>query len=327
MTADRGGGSPAGGRLGTRLRRILVMLPYAIRNPGVTVDELAARFGASRSEIKSDLDLVFMCGLPGYGPGDLIDVALADDRVYVGMADYFSAPLRLTAAEALALHSGAAALAELPGMDGADALRRAVAKLGRALGGPGREPAVEVRFEAGSSAHLATVREALACSRRLRLEYRSATRSELTERTVEPWGLVGALGRWYLVGWDHLSSDERMFRLDRIKSAAVLDEPADVPGDFDPGPYRSAFREGPGQPVVRFEISPAAASWFEDYYPVRAARDLQDGWREVELAAGSERWAAVVLLGLGRDVRAVRPRSVADAARSVAASIASRHRP
>ena len=127
----------ARGRLGRRLGRILVMLPYVIANPGVTVDELTAKFGVTKQDLIDDLNLVFMCGVPGYGPGDLIEVSIDGDRVYVDMADYFKEPLRITPAEALVLYAGGAALATLPGMEEADALKRALAKLGRVIGADG----------------------------------------------------------------------------------------------------------------------------------------------------------------------------------------------
>ena len=316
-------------RLGRRLRRILVMLPYAIRHPGVTVDELARKFGVRRREVVEDLELVFLCGLPGYGPGDLIDVSIDGERVYVRMADYFAAPLRLAPAEALALYAGGQALLELPEMDEADALRRALAKLGRALGlGNGGE-APEIRFtlQPGPAEHLARLRAALRERLRVELEYFSASRGQLSRRTVDPWALIVAWGRSYLVGWDHLSGDERMFRTDRIKSIAVTEDEADIPEDFDPEPYRRAFVERPGERVVSMEISPAVARWFSDYYPVRSAIDLPDGWQRVELATDSDHWAATLLLRLGSGARSVRPEVVAAEARSLARAIADRHRP
>ena len=51
--------------------------------------------------------------------------------------------------------------------------------------------------------------------RRLRLRYRSR-RDEETERELDPYGLVVHEGTWYLVGWDHLRADLRVFRVDRI---------------------------------------------------------------------------------------------------------------
>jgi proteasome accessory factor C len=230
MTAD------TGGRLGRRLSRILLLLPYAIQHPGVSVDELSKKFNVRKGEILDDLNLVFLCGLPGYGPGDLIDVMFDDDRIFVRMADYFAAPLRLTPSEALALYAGTAAIAELPGMEGADALKRALAKLGRALGTglEGDGAGIGVKVDPGPSEHMEALQRALSAQRRVHLEYRSASRGELSDRDVDPWGLIAAMGHWYLVGHDHLSGEERMFRVDRIKEVAVTDEAASVPEDFDP---------------------------------------------------------------------------------------------
>lgn len=318
----------AHGRLGRRLRRILLLLPYAIRNPGVTVDELARRFGVPKRDLIDDLNLVFLCGLPGYGPGDLIDVSVDEDRVYVEMADYFAAPLRLTPVEALGLYAGGQALASLPGMEEADALRRALAKLGRALGSGAQADApgaIAVRIDSAPSEHLDAIGRAVRERRRVEIEYFSASSGELTARKVDPWGLVAALGRWYLVGWDHRAGDERMFRVDRVKRAAVTDEPADVPGDFDPERYRRGWRGDGGDLTLALEISPQAAAWFEDYYPVASSRRLDDGWVAVELVASGVRWAATLIVRLGPHARAVRPDDVVAEARSLAGALAERH--
>ncbi len=317
------------GRVGRRLQRILLLLPYAIHHPGVSVDELSRKFNVPKRELIGDLELVFLCGLPGYGPGDLIDVSIDDDRVHVRMADYFAAPLRFTPAEALTLYAGAAALVDSPGMEEADALRRALQKLGRALGvyrdgSDGAE--IDVQLASTPGGHLETLEDALLSRRRVRLEYFSATRGELTGRVVDPWGLIAALGRWYLVGWDHLSADERMFRTDRMKDVDVLDEPADVPEDFDPEVYRHAFRERGDEATLTMEISPEVARWFADYYHPRSSEALEDGWHRVELAATTRRWAATLLLQLGAGARAVEPRETLEEARRLAAGIAERYR-
>lgn len=313
------------GRLGRRLGRILLMLPYAIQNPGVSVADLSQRFGVAKKDVIDDLNLVFLCGLPGYGPGDLIDVSIDEDRIYIDTADYFSAPLRLTPGEALSLYAGGVALAGLPGLENADSLRSALTKLGKALGVDG-DTGIGVRFEPAPEQHLAVLREALAQRRRVQLEYMSATRGELTSRAVDPWGLIAAQGRWYLVAGDRLTEDERMFRVDRIKSAEISDAEAEVPEDFDPERYKGAFTGAAGQDTVSLEISPEAARWFEDYYPVEGARDLGDGWREVTLVSSGERWMATLMLRLGKDCRNPQPASLSEAARALAGAIAARHR-
>ncbi len=317
---------PTSERLARRLTRILLLVPYAIKHPGVSVDELSSKFGVKRSELVEDLNLLFMCGLPGYGPGDLIDVDFDSGFVYVRMADYFAAPLRLTPVEALTLYAGGAAMASMPEMDEADALRGALAKLGTALGTTDDGAAiVDVRFEADPSDHLKALQDALAGHMRVRLEYFSASSSELTTREVDPWTLYAALGRWYLIGLDHHSGEERMFRVDRIKRAEMLETPAEVPADFDPNAYSGAFRDRPGQPTTTFEISPRAARWFEEYYPVRSATTLPDGWRAIELAYSKPQWAAALILSLGDEVRSVDPVEVATAVKELATQIAERY--
>lgn len=313
-------------RLTQRLRRILLLLPYAIKNPGIEVARLAELFGTTSKELLDDLNLVFVCGLPGYGPGDLIDVSIDEGRVYVNTADYFGAPLRLTHSEALSLYAATAALSELPGEEHSDALKRALSKLLAALGSTSEGPVpLEIALEPASGSHLETLQRALSESRRTRLEYFSAARGEVLTRDVDPWGLVEALGRWYLVGWDHLRSAERMFRVDRMKTVVVLDDPSDVPRDFDPERYKGAFVGDPGEAAMTIELSPEIARWFTDYYPARRVDQKSDGWVEVELATGGPRWAATLLLRLGEGVRAVQPEGVRAHATDLARAIAARY--
>lgn len=318
--------SDAYGRLGTRLQRILVVLPYVIQNPGVTVGELARRFDVDRNDVLDDLRMIAMCGLPGYTPLELIDVSISDDdSVFVGMADYFAAPLRLSPGEALTLYAGAAALTSLPDLADADALHRALAKLGRALGAdPEGAEGVRVELEEAPAAHLHTLQRALEERRRVHIEYLSAARGELTERDVNPWALIAALGRWYLVGLDHRSGEERMFRADRIKSVGLLDDEAVPPEDFEPERYRGAF-SGSGGEIVTLELSPRVTAWFSEYYPVESSEELADGWHRVRLISGGDHWAATLALRLGTDVRAVAPASVRRHAGRVAAAMIARH--
>ena len=111
------------------------MLPWVIANPGATVDEVCERFGYTRSQLMADLDLVFVCGLPGYGPGDLMVAYVDEDEVVVEMADYFAAPLRLTPPEALSLLASGMAL-----------VSRRLARVRRLTPSPGRStPAMSIR--------------------------------------------------------------------------------------------------------------------------------------------------------------------------------------
>ena len=60
----------------TRLVRLLNMVPYFQANQRITFAEASADLGVSRRQLEADLNQLWMCGLPGYGPGDLIDIVV-----------------------------------------------------------------------------------------------------------------------------------------------------------------------------------------------------------------------------------------------------------
>src|SRR5687768_8314409 len=118
----------------TRLQRLLAVVPYVVRHPGTPLQELARLFDVEERELVQDLNLLFVTGLPPYGPGDLIDVEIEEGRVWISMADYFSRPVRLTRSEALALYVRGKAVAGAPGLEEASALTSALAKIEAGLG-------------------------------------------------------------------------------------------------------------------------------------------------------------------------------------------------
>ncbi|HWL65534.1 MAG TPA: WYL domain-containing protein, partial [Actinomycetota bacterium] len=117
----------------------------------------------------------------------------------------------------------------------------------------------------------------------------------------------------------------RMFRMDRMKSVAMLEEPSSVPDSFEPEEYRGAFRAEPDEPVIRFEISPRAARWFSDYYPVVNEEAVEDGWHRIEMAVSGEHWAATLALQLGTEIRAIEPEQINERAADLARVLTESH--
>ena len=79
--------SRAPAKASERLRRLLVVVPYLVQHPGTSIREATELFDLSEAELLDDLNLLFVSGLPPYGPGDLIDVDIQEGRVWIGMAD------------------------------------------------------------------------------------------------------------------------------------------------------------------------------------------------------------------------------------------------
>src|SRR3954468_16606264 len=154
-----------------QLARLLALVPYLLARPRSPLDEVAQTFGVTVQQLRKDLNLVWMCGLPGYYPGDLIEVDFEGDTVTVSNADTIARPLRLGADEAVALLVGLRTLAQIPGPDDQDAIARALAKVESAAGEAAAVSAA-VAVDVDTDPEIAaTIRDALARGRRLHLSY------------------------------------------------------------------------------------------------------------------------------------------------------------
>ena len=292
-------------RTADRLSRILGMLPWVIGHPGARVAEVCERFGYTKSELARDLNLVFVCGLPGYGPGDLMVAYIDGDEVVVDLADYFSRPLRLTPAEALLLL--AAGLAMISAGDAPEALVSAVGKLQAALV-PG-EPSLAVELPAAPPA-VPVLARAAAEGRVVEITYTSLASGETTRRRVEPWRVFAALGNWYLAAHCHLAGAERLFRADRIREARLTGETFTPPAVPPPAEVRYTPRAEDVRALLR--LSPAAA-WVADYYPVEVVSGDESGL-VVQFSAADPAVAARLLVRLGDTAELLEGPEVAAAA-------------
>jgi proteasome accessory factor C len=284
-------------RTAQRLVRILSMVPWVIANQGAGVDEVCRRFGYTERELLEDLNLVFVCGLPGYGPGDLMVAYVENDEVIVDMAEYFSKPLRLTPAEALGLLASGSAL--ISTSQAPEALERAVDKLAAALGFDADE-AIVVDL-AGESALVQLLRQGVTETRVMALTYTSLGKGETRERLVEPWSVFSTLGNWYLSGFCRTAGGERVFRVDRIQEARPTDETFIPPSDPPPPEVRYTPSEDDVRATIRLG---ERARWVAEYYPVEV---LSDSGSEmlIEFSAADPSVAARLLLRLGADAQLV----------------------
>jgi proteasome accessory factor C len=298
---------------GPEIQRILALVPWIVAHPDSPKPEIAARFGISVEQLDDDLALVLMIGVPPYSPGDYLDVDEDEDgHVSIRLADYFQRPLRLTPAEGLALLAAGRALLAVPGSDPEGPLATALSKLEDALDLPG------LVVDVGEPPELAAVRDAVAAHRRIEVEYWSAGRDEVTTRRIDPEVVFFATGGWYLGAYCHRARDERMFRVERIRSVTPTDE------TFEPG--ATAFETGdiytprPEDTRVTLALEPSAA-WVAEAYPTEALTERPDGSLEIVLAVSEAAWLERLLVRLGAEARVIEPEAfcsmAADAAQRV----------
>jgi predicted DNA-binding transcriptional regulator YafY len=283
-----------------RLRRLLAMVPWVAAHDGPRIDEVCQRFACSKEELVADLDLLFLCGVYPYTPDLLIDVDIADGRVWIRYADWFRRPLRLTPEEGLALVGAGTALQASPGADPEGPLARALSKLAGVLGVDADET-VEVELGAARPELLGVLRRAQADLRQVEIDYYSFGRDGWTKRVIDPWSVFSAAGQWYVRAYCHRVEGERLFRVDRVRDAVVLES------GFSP-PARSGagiiFSPRADDPLVVLELEPAAR-WVRDQYPNEGTDELGGGRLRVRLRISERAWLERLLLRLGPLVRVV----------------------
>lgn len=303
--------------VGPRLQRVLALVPYIADHPGVTLDELAARFEIRARDLERDLELLWLCGLPPYTADRLIDVEIIDGHVSVRFAEYFGRPLRLTAAEGLGLLAAGRTLLAVPGSDPNGTLASALDKLAKAVGvGEGLE--VDVR----AAPHLESLHRAAREGERVEIDYYSFGRDALTTRVVEPRSVFHAFGQWYVDAYCHLAAAERLFRVDRVHAVRPTGESFTVPFGRDDDVTGPVYRPRPDDPRVTLRLAPEA-DWVVEAYPTESARAEPDGSSTVVLAVSEPAFIERLLLRLGPSVEVLDPPEqrldAADAARRVLA--------
>lgn len=291
-----------------RLVRLLALVPYLQTRGSVPIAEVAADFEVEPDQLQQDLQLLWMCGLPGHGPGDLIDLSFDGDEVSVTFDAGIRRPLRLTGPEALALIVALRALAETPGLTDTAAVERALAKVEHVTGGVDTN---SVRVELDTEQRLSPlVDQALADRRALSLRYYTATRDQLTDRVVDPVRRFDLDGHAYLEAWCRRAEGMRLFRLDRVDAATVLDEPAVAPTDAptrDLGRLTAGlYAPAPEHLLVTLQLEPEYC-WIADYYHAQDRQSAPEGRLHISLRVGDPAFVRGLALGSGGQVRVLAP--------------------
>jgi predicted DNA-binding transcriptional regulator YafY len=156
------------------------------------------------------------------------------------------------------------------------------------------------------------VGRALLSRRRLRIDYFTRHRNERSTREVSPQRLVFYRGNWYLDAWCHRAEALRMFALDSMKDARLLDARAkevslkqvDEEMARGYGIYRGARLTW-----ATLVFSAEAARWVraEVWHERQQGRELPDGRYELRVPYADSRELEMDVLRHGEHVEVVAP--------------------
>lgn len=261
-----------------RLLALLSALQSSSRRwPG---PELAERFGVTVRTVRRDVDRLRQLGYP-------IEAEEGASGGYrIGRGGAAMPPLMLERDEAVAIAAALRATAPRDTTDDAAPSpgSSALAKLEQFLPPTARREVSAVgamtsrlsssRSELADPKVLVVVTTACRDHERVRMTYVDRSGGE-TERTVTPWRVVNAVGRWYVVAFDLGRGEWRTFRLDRINDVQPTGHRQAPPDPPDPhrfvqaalstGPYRYQARIVMHAPLARLAAEiPAQSAILEE---------------------------------------------------------------
>ena len=200
--------------------RLLDLVPFITTHQGISIKDLAKEFAISTEELLDDLNTLWMCGLPGYTPLELIDLSFESGYVSIRNAEILQKVRLLTKEELVVIAIGLDFLKESVSKDREDLLQAITSlqeKIKSLIGDIAQvTPTVD-------SAHRAIILRALKERKNLEIEYHSLIRDQITTRSVTPLELGEDKGIEVLLAYCSTATGFRTFRLDNVKKAKLLD--------------------------------------------------------------------------------------------------------
>ncbi|MFM2214662.1 MAG: hypothetical protein RJA88_31 [Actinomycetota bacterium] len=246
-----------------RTSRMLDLVPYINTHQGISLIELARVFEVSTEQMINDLTTLWMCGLPGYTPLELMDLDFESGYVSITNAPTLARPRSITHEEGVALVLGLDVLLSAISSDRED-LIEAISSLSKRIADLVKLPLALTASSDFSHEVSTSVKDAISQRSGLKIVYHSLYKDEISTRVVLPLEILENQGYLYLHAYCSTVQDFRHFRIDRIQSAEAAE--VEKPSTTSP--------ENPEK--LRFEAR-----------VVRPTRDVAERFAESHLDAGT----------------------------------------
>ncbi len=282
-----------------------ILIETAREGEKLDVSELCERLQVSETELRQDVDVL---NVVNFGGGSYVLYAeVQGDQIEVDPEPYgdnFARPARLLPLEAKALVAAIDLIGEhLP----EGSLSSARQKIVDALGQDPAQEGLQITTAKGDDSEIArVVSGAIAAHRLIEIEHYKEELDEFTSRRVEPYKLMNGQEGWYVHAWDPDKDDTRSFRLDRIRSATVLDESFEPRPGIEPDIHGwPRTGEVADARLARVWMAPDRARWARE--DKRVVSELADGAVIVELPYAGHRYLARELLKEAGDAVVLEP--------------------
>jgi proteasome accessory factor C len=289
-----------------RLPRLLAIVPWLSARPGVTFTDAAEHFGITVDQLTTDLYQLVVCGIPGYGPDQLVDIDFYDlERIWVTDPQTLQKPMRLTAEEVSAMTIALRLLAQIPGFEYRTEIDDLLAKM-ETVNIDSLDVSSDSLIVVTPQVEIHTqelVHDSLTAKTKLGFRYLSGSQA-VTDRVTSPIRVFSVNDHQYLDAFCDSAEARRLFRLDRISDAYSISEPSILPPEEDLTDNLEAISQAP-RAILRLTDRTA---WLVDEPEV----ELVDSTPLlISIPYLSDDWLARWILGIGGGVSVVSPPSLA----------------
>jgi predicted DNA-binding transcriptional regulator YafY len=204
-----------------RVARALDLVPYVSEHPGIEIAELAKRFNISEKQIIQDLELIFLCGLPGYTPYELIDLTYEDGVVTIIEPQLLDKPRKFSETEGVVITLGLNLIRDSTAdLSAIEAIERLLDKLSRIFKAP---------VQATIADHVKPflydeIVRAIKSGVFIQFNYQSLSDDSLSYRKVKPVQISVKKGFYYLLAIEGNSQEERTFRIDQMVNLKITND-------------------------------------------------------------------------------------------------------
>jgi len=304
----------------SRFSRILKMVPFLSTHQGISIKEACEIFEVNERDLIADLNLLWVCGLPGYSHLELIDVQFDGGYISISNADSISKPRKLTYEESSALIVALNSLLLSVDNHSKEQILNLIAKLVKIS--ERVDPIVSIDISTlTKNPEIELIDKAIHQNLQLSIDYYSPTTDTLTSRVIAPLEyLETSSGKKYVYAWCYAAEDFRQFKLERIRAVRDTQEKAHK---FE----GSSKSRGTQKNFIELELNEKALWFAEEWGIQNLGRNQSDEGFIGTVNLHNHDWAVRAVLALGGELRIpkdqVLRKEVADRAAAALANYAS----
>jgi len=292
----------------SRALRTMDLIPFILENPGISIGKLAKQFSVSEKQVESDLQLIFMCGLPGYTPYELIDLIFEDGVVSIIDPQVLDKPRRFTKSELVVIILGLQLLSELSASDATrlgklQLLSNKIMKLGGSN-------SVVIAPSSSKSPYVEVITRAITDKKSLTIQYQSLVKDEISVRSIIPHSLFLMNGNLYLSALDLKAKSDRTFKVELIKDCEIGNEISN-----------EAVTQDSSALVVVLDVQRAYRNFIERNSSIITAVEEQKNSFRVHLKLNNLEWLKRSILSNSPGIKVISPPSLAQEVAELASSL------